>query len=119
MSIELPPETTGYSNRSPPPQNRQILLLLGFALGLIAALITSVGAVTDLLVAWVPVSVEHQLGALMLPAFEQMAAPSAQQDQLNLLLDRLESELPDPTQSDRDYQVLYLLDNTVNALALP
>ncbi|MBW4465151.1 MAG: M48 family metallopeptidase [Pegethrix bostrychoides GSE-TBD4-15B] len=121
MSIELPPETTGYSDRSPPPQNRQILLLLSFALGLIAALITSVGAITDLLVAWVPVSVEQQLGALMLPALEQTVEPSAQQDQLNLLLDRLEARLPqlDPAQSDRDYQVLYVPDNTVNALALP
>lgn len=116
MSIQLPPETTGYSDCSPPPQTRQILLLLGFAIGLIAALITSVGLMTDLLVSFVPVSVEQQLGALMAPAFEQMAEPAAVQDQLNQLLDRLETHLP---QQNRDYQLLYIPDNTVNALALP
>jgi predicted Zn-dependent protease len=119
VSIELPPEITGYSD-SPPPQNRQILLLLGFVLGLIAALITSVGVLTDLLVGLVPVSVEQQLGALMLPAFEQLAPPSAAQDQLNQLLDRLETHLELlPKLQHRDYQVLYIPEPTLNALAMP
>ena len=118
MSIELPPETTGYSDRSPVPQNRQILLLLGFVIGLIAALITSVGMITDLLVGFIPFGVEQQLGIVMVPAFEQMAEPSAAQDQLNQLLDRLESHLPSP-QNGRNYQILYVPDDTVNAMAIP
>lgn len=118
MSIELPPGTASYSDRSPPPQNRQLLLLLGFVIGLVAVVITSVGVAANLLVTLIPYSVEQQLGNLMLPAFEQLAQPSDAQTTLNQLLDRLEAQLP-PEQSNRDYQILYIPDATVNAAALP
>lgn len=124
MSIELPPGTASYSDRSPPPQNRQLLLLLGFALGLLIAIFWSVQVIINILIGVIPPSVEQQLGALIVPSFEQLAEPSATQDTLNQLLDRLESHLPavqQPAQANhqRDYQVLYIPDETVNAIAIP
>jgi predicted Zn-dependent protease len=118
MSIELPPGTADYTDRSPPPKNRQLLLLFSFLIGLIAVIVTSVGVMANLLVALVPYSVEQQLGRLMLPAYEQLAQPSSAQTTLNQLLDRLEAQLP-AEQQNRDYQILYIPDNTVNAAALP
>jgi predicted Zn-dependent protease len=118
MSIELPPETAGYTDRSPSPKNRQLVMLLGFVIGLIAVIVTSVGVAANWLVALVPYSVEQQLGRLMLPAYEQLAHPSAAQTTLNQLLDRLEAQLP-AEQQNRDYQILYIPDSTVNAAALP
>lgn len=118
MSIELPPGTADYSDRSPPPKNRQLLLLLGFFLGLVIAIFWSINALLNLLLGLIPVSVEQQLGALIVPSFEQLAKPSAPQDTLNQLLDRLETHLP-AAQPSRDYQLLYIPDSTVNAIAIP
>ncbi|NER30075.1 MAG: M48 family metalloprotease, partial [Symploca sp. SIO1C4] len=47
------------------------------------------------------------------------AQPSLAQDTLNQLLNRLEKQLPPQKYQHRDYRVLYLPDDTVNALALP
>lgn len=118
MSIELPPETASYSDRSPSPKNRQLVLLFGFLMGLIAVIVTSIGVMANLFVALIPHSVEQQLGRLMLPAYEQLAQPSATQTKLNQLLDRLEAQLP-AEQQNRDYQILYIPDASVNAAALP
>jgi Zn-dependent protease with chaperone function len=118
MSIELPPGTADYSDRSTPTQNRQIVLLLGFVIGLILVIITSVEVMAGVLAGMVPYSVEQQLGVLMVPAFAQMSEPSATQDALNQLVDRLETHLP-AQQQERDYQVLYIPNATVNAMALP
>lgn len=118
MSIELPPGTADYSDRSPPPKNRQLLLLLGFFIGVVVAVLGSISAGVNVLIALVPPSVEQQLGALVVPAFEQMAPPSVTQDTLNQLLDRLEAHLP-ATDPPREYQLLYIPDSTVNAMAIP
>lgn len=119
MPIELPPGTAAYSDRSEPPKNRQLLVLLGLAIALIAALIWSIGALTNTLVWVIPPSVEQRLGALIVPAFEQQAKPSPAQDTLNQLMDRLEAKLPDEQRQGREYKVLYIPDKTVNALAIP
>ncbi|MFM7426135.1 MAG: M48 family metallopeptidase [Elainella sp.] len=116
MPLALPPNTADYSDRSPATSNRQIVLLLGFVIGLVLVIFTSVEVMAGVLAGMVPYSVEQQLGALMVPVFEQMAEPSETQDQLNALLDQLESQLPE---RDRDYELLYVPDATVNAMALP
>jgi predicted Zn-dependent protease len=117
MPIELPPGTASYSDRSPPPQNRQLLLLLGFFAGLAIAIFVSVQALADVLIGLVPTGIEQQLGALIVPVYQQQSLPSAAQDSLNELLDRLEQHLP--PQQRRDYQVLYIPQPTVNAIAIP
>ena len=118
MSIELPPGMADYSEASPPPKNRQIVLLLSFFVGLTIALFLSVDLMVGVLIGWIPPGVERQLGALIVPAFEQQAAPSSAQDTLNQLLDRLKPHLS-AEQQQRDYKVLYVPDETVNALAIP
>lgn len=108
-----------YSTRNPPPSNRQLLILLGIFAGLIVGVIWLVFWLVSSLVWLIPPSVEQQLGALIVPVYEQLAKPSPAQDTLNQLLDRLEANLPPQQRQQRDYQVLYIPDSTVNALALP
>lgn len=131
MSIELPPGTAAYSNSTPPPNNRQLLILLGLFLGAVAVVIALALWLANALVWAIPPSVERQLGRAIVPVYEAQSQPSDTQDVLNQLLDRLEKHLPPEQISEqtpeqtteqtkaRDYQVLYLPDETVNALAIP
>lgn len=118
MSMELPPGTADYSEETPPPNNNQLLSLL---LMLLLAIGVTVGVAVWLagaIVWFIPTEVEQQLGKAIVPIFERQAEPSATQDALNELLDRLETHLPEE-HAQRDYQVLYIPDDTVNALAIP
>ena len=67
----------------------------------------------------IPTSVEQKLGAVVAPVYEKQAVDSPQQKTLNQLLDRLEANLPEQQQADNQYQVLYIPEDTVNALAIP
>jgi predicted Zn-dependent protease len=126
MPIELPPGTARYSDRTPPPSNRQLLRLLGVLLGGIVLVLLggywAIGLLIDGLVAAVPIQVEQQLGALIVPTYERQAASPSANPQitttLNQLLDRLETQLP-KTQPPRQYQVLYIPSAVVNAAAIP
>lgn len=122
--MELPPGTASYSDRSPPPRKRQVLLLLGIFAAIGVVLLGMFGALLEGLVWLIPPQVEQQLGALIVPVYERMATPSLAQDTLNQLLDRLESQLPPEQrpsrdQPSRDYKVLLIRQDTVNALAIP
>ena len=119
MPIELPPGTAAYSNKTPPPNNRQLLTLLALFLVGIGLAIGIAFWLAGALVWFIPVSVEQQLGRAIVPIYEAQAEPSAAQDTLNQLLDRLEEHLPAEQSNGRDYQVLYVPDDTVNALAIP
>ncbi|MEL6492041.1 MAG: M48 family metallopeptidase [Cyanobacteria bacterium J06634_6] len=118
MPIELPPGTAAYSEDTPPANNRQLLTLLGlFLLGIglaVGLALWLAGAVVWL----IPTSVEQQLGRAIVPVYEAQSKPSATQDVLNELLDRLETHLPEE-QAERDYQVLYVPEDVVNAIAIP
>ncbi|MEL7053571.1 MAG: M48 family metallopeptidase [Cyanobacteria bacterium J06588_5] len=118
MPIELPPGTAAYSEDTPPANNRQLLTLLGlFLLGIglaVGLALWLAGAVVWL----IPTSVEQQLGRAIVPVYEAQSKPSATQDVLNELLDRLEAHLP-AEQAERDYQVLYVPEDVVNAIAIP
>jgi predicted Zn-dependent protease len=118
MSIELPPETARYSDRSPPPKNRQLIQILGFFIGLAIAIFASVQVMADVLIGLVPFGVEQQLGTLIVPIYERQTQPSAIQDTLNQMVDRLETHLP-LQQHNRDYRVLYIANPTINAMAIP
>ncbi|MBI4782046.1 MAG: M48 family metallopeptidase [Oscillatoriophycideae cyanobacterium NC_groundwater_1537_Pr4_S-0.65um_50_18] len=130
MPLELPPGTASYSDRSPPPKNRQLLQMLGFFVGFAIALFASVQGLADVLSGLVPYGVEQQLGALIIPVYEQQAKASSEeqgqssliQDKLNQLVDRLETHLPDEPHH-RDYRVIYIptaeAQPVVNAMAIP
>ncbi|NEP00254.1 MAG: M48 family metallopeptidase [Symploca sp. SIO2E9] len=106
-------------NRNPPPSNRQLLILLGLFIGLIVGIIWLLNLLINNLIGLIPTSVEQWLGTVIIPVYEQKAQPSPAQDTLNQLLNRLEKQLPPQQYQHRDYRVLYLPDDTVNALALP
>jgi predicted Zn-dependent protease len=118
MSIKLPPGTAAYSDRNPPPSQHHVWSLV---VGSIALLIGGIGLLNWLagaLVWWIPPNVEQQLGRIVLPAYERMAQPSATQETLNQLLNRFQPQLT-VEQQQRDYQILYVPESTVNAFALP
>jgi predicted Zn-dependent protease len=107
------------TDRNPPPSNRQLLTLLGIFLALGCLLLWGIFKLVDGLILLIPPELEQRLGALVIPAYERLAEPSPAQDTLNQLLDRLENKLPKQKKIDRKYRLLYIPDDTVNALALP
>ncbi len=119
MSIELPPGTAAYSNSNPPPQNRQVLTLTLMFLGSLGLAIGAAIWLAGALVWAIPPSVERQMGRAIVPIYEAQSQPSATQDELNRLLERIEVNLPAEQRENRDYQVLYIPDDTVNAAAIP
>ncbi|MBD2579345.1 M48 family metallopeptidase [Oscillatoria sp. FACHB-1406] len=108
-----------YSDRNPPPNNRQLLVILGILVALIIGAIWALGLLLDGLIGLIPPQVERSLGAIILPAFEQKAESSPTQDTLNKLLTRLETSLPPEQQKEHNYCLFYIPDDTVNAIALP
>ncbi|MGF1499965.1 MAG: M48 family metallopeptidase [Elainellaceae cyanobacterium] len=119
MSIELPPGTAApRDDRNAPANNRQLLILLGLFAGAIIFAVWLAGFLVGNLITLIPPGVEQQLGAVIVPVYERQAEPSAVQTTLNDMLDRLEDHLPEEHQA-RDYQVLYIPEPVVNALAIP
>ena len=108
-----------FSDRNPPPSNRQLLILLGLFIGFVVGIVWLLNVLLNGIIGLIPPGAERQLGAIIVPVYEQQAKPSPTQNTLNQLLDRLEKKLPAQQQQERDYRVLYLPDATVNAMALP
>lgn len=119
MSIELPPGTADYSDRNPPAQNFSLLKFAALFIGTIVLVIWLAGVIANGIVGLIPYQVEQALGAAIAPAYEAMAQPSPTQDTLNTLLDRLEQHLPPEMQEGRDFKVLYIPQDIVNAAAIP
>ncbi|MBE9041438.1 M48 family metallopeptidase [Oscillatoriales cyanobacterium LEGE 11467] len=113
------PSSQNSGDRNPPASNRQLLILLGFFVVAIAGTIWAFGWVFDSFIEFIPPSLEQKLGAVIVPVYEQIAQPSEAQDTLNTLLDGLETHLPEEQRQNRDYRVLFVPEDTVNALALP
>ena len=107
------------SDRNAPPSNRQLLIILGIFSGFIILVIWLIWLAVDNIVWFIPPQIEQQLGAIVAPAYEKIAQPSPAQDTLNQMLDRLENNLPAANRQERNYQVLYIPEKTINALALP
>lgn len=110
MSYKAP-----ISNRNPEPNNKQLLILLtmfgGILVSIILILIISINQLVNL----IPVSFEQKLGTLIVDSYEKQSKPSPSQDKLNQLVDELEELLA----NERDYKVLYIPEDTINALAIP
>ncbi|NJK38284.1 MAG: M48 family metallopeptidase [Oscillatoriales cyanobacterium RM1_1_9] len=108
-----------FSSRNAPASNRQLIILLGIFATLIITLIVVPLVLVDIFIGKLPVSVEQQLGRLVVPVYQQMAKPSDTQTTLNQLLDQLETQLPLDSSQNRDYQIFYIPQDTVNAVAIP
>lgn len=107
------------SDRNPPPSNRDLLILLGLFVSAFVFVVWVLNVVVGLIVVSIPPNVERQLGRAIIPALEAQATEPDAQAQLNRLLDQLESHLPEKQAKDRDYRLLYIPDETVNAMAVP
>lgn len=117
MPIELPPGTAAESDENPPVGDGQLLQVIGVMAGLVLAIILLLFWVSNQIVWWIPPQVEVQLGRLMVQEFSQVQADSPRQRALDRLLDRLEDHLP--VEDQRDFEVLLVNREQVNALALP
>lgn len=107
------------SHNNPEPNNRQLLTILGMFIGSIILGFWLLSLLINNVINFIPVSVEQQLGSFIVPTYEKQAEKSSVQDSLNQLLDGLENQLPAGEKYNRDYQVLYIRESTVNALAIP
>lgn len=108
------------SQKNPEPNNRQLLILLLMFISSIIIIFWLLNLLITNVINWIPVTIEQKLGALIVPAYEMQAEKSNIQTSLNQLLDKLENKLPPGEKYSRDYQVLYIPDeSTVNALAIP
>lgn len=130
MPIELPPGTATISDRNPEPRSIDFFKFAVIVVALMMVFIWGASALSGAIVTWLPVSVEQQLGTAIVPIYEQKAKPGQTQDRLNQLLDELEEHLANrgstvsgqgnsPTRSQRNYQILYFDEPTVNAAAIP
>ena len=114
MSFKSP-----ISQNNPEPSNRQLLTIIGIFIGSIILFFWLLSLLINNIINLIPVTVEQQLGSLIIPAYEKQAEKSSIQDSFNQLLDGLENQLPAGEKYNRDYQVLYIPESTVNALAIP
>ncbi|MEB3211280.1 MAG: M48 family metallopeptidase [Leptolyngbyaceae bacterium] len=119
MSIELPPGTADYSDRTPTTSNRAVLKLLALFFATIIVVIWLAGAIANSLIGLIPPQAEQALGKAIVPAYEAQALPSPTQDTLNQMLDQLEQHLPPEMQEGRDFQVFYVPQDVINAVAIP
>jgi len=118
MPIEHPPGIDNYSDDEVPETGNVRRALLGIlSLGFVAGLIWLVIMLLTNLVLLLPPSVEEQLGKVIVPSYEQQAEASPTQDTLNQLLGKLEQNLPE--EKRRDFKVLYIPQDVVNAIAIP
>jgi metalloprotease len=109
-----------FSDRNPEVSSGQLLILGGIFLTIIITIIAIIWFLLNSLINFIPPKFEQTLGSLIVPIYQEKSEDSPIQDTLNQLLDQLETHLPDnPDQRDRDYQVFYIPENTVNALAIP
>ncbi|EAZ93093.1 M48 family metallopeptidase [Crocosphaera chwakensis] len=107
------------SDRNPPPNFRQLFIILGIFLIIIILIIQLISFLVDWGITYIPVSWEQKLGSIVVPIYEEKSEDSPQQQVLNQLLDRLESQIDDESIAKRDYRVIYIPEDTVNAFAIP
>ena len=116
-SLKMPYHSP-QSSKNESESNSQILVIAAIFLsaGIIAFLLFQL--LVNTVITFIPPSLEQSLGAAVVPVYEKQAVDSPQQKTLNRLLDRLEANLPEK-QQDSQYQVLYIPEDTVNAIAIP
>ncbi|MEL7075794.1 MAG: M48 family metallopeptidase [Cyanobacteria bacterium J06629_2] len=113
------PYHSPQSSKNEPESNSQILVLGGIFLSGSIIIYLLFNFLVSILITFIPPSLEHKLGAVIAPVYEEQAVESPQQQTLNQLLDRLEVNLPTKQQQNNEYQVFYIPEDTVNAIAIP
>lgn len=113
----MPKSSAKFSDRNPEISNRQLLILGGLFLSVIISIIFIIWFLINSLINLIPPEFEQNLGKIIVPVYETKSLPSPTQNTLNQLLDRLENNLP--KKENRNYQVLYIPEATINALAIP
>ena len=107
------------SSRNESESNSQILVIIGMFLGGSILIYLLFNLLVSALINIIPTGLEQKLGAVIVPVYEKQALNSPQQTTLNQLLDRLETNLPAKQRENNQYQVLYIPEDTVNAIAIP
>lgn len=110
---------TEYSSRNPPPSNSQLLILAAILGGFLFIAFSLLSWLINVAIGWIPVEVEQQIGRIIVPVYEQQAYESITQTQLNERLDEIERNLKGSLHENRDYRILYIPKDTVNAIAIP
>ena len=113
------PYHSPISDRNPEPNNRDLLTLLMFFISVILIIIIVAFTVLNQIINFIPVELEQKLGSLITSQLNIENNDSPTQVELNKLLDKLEQKLPENTVAKRDYQLIYVPEKTVNALAVP
>ena len=108
-----------WSDRNKPPEAKELITLGGMFICLIILLIWLLNLAVNWLIVQMPVSWERQLGQAIVRIYEPQSLESPQQDELNALVDDLEAHIPQDSKAYRDYQVLYIPTEVVNAGAIP
>ncbi len=107
------------SSKNEPESNTQLIIIIGIFLAGAILVFLLFNLLVHSLINFIPPSVEQKLGAAIIPIYEQQAVNSPQQKTLNQLLDRLEANLPVQQRNNNQYEVLYIPQDTVNAIAIP
>lgn len=115
----FPPAPPSESDLNPPTSNRQLLAVVAVFAGGVIVILACISWLVNNLVWFIPYELEVQLGKAIAPIYEAQAEPNSPiAADLDRLLDRLEEHLPDEYQ-ERDYRILYVDTDTVNAAAIP
>ncbi len=113
------PYYSPQSSKNESESNGQILTIASLFLGAIIIVWLLLNLFVNTIISVLPPGVEQKLGAVIVPVYEKQAVDSPQQKTLNQLLDRLEANLPEKQKAQNQYKVLYIPEDTVNALAVP
>ena len=79
-------------NRSPEPNNRQLLILFGLFITLTLTIIIALFFLANQLVNLVPVALEKELGKIVFNELVTTKKDSLVEDKLNILVDKLEKK---------------------------
>lgn len=107
------------SSKNESESSSQILVIVNMFLAAVMLGILLFNLLVNGLISIIPPGLEQKLGAVIAPIYEEQAVDSPQQKTLNQLLDRLEAKLPSQQRENNQYQVFYIPEDIVNAIAIP
>lgn len=113
------PYSSPISDENPETNNRQLLLIIALLGGIGISILFGLFVLINQIVNLIPVNIEHKIGALIVQEFKNKSNSSSTEVKLNEIVDKLEQLLPENSNYKRDYKVLYIAEDTVNALAVP
>ena len=107
------------SRRNPEPNNKQLLIIGALFLGFFLTIVVTIFFVVNRIVYFIPVSFEQALGKTIVTQLNLESDNPKITQKLNALVDNLEKQLTDNVNANRDYNVIYQEEETINALAIP